>query len=82
MLYAEWCRSDVERVDDLEQRIRRVSELNMTPFSDGGVRNLNAERQAVMAEIGRKKGDTGGNGMPLEIMLTFPGMPNYKKPVS
>lgn len=82
VLYALWCLGDVERVEELEERIRRVSELNMMPFSNGGVKNLNSERSAVLSAITRPmRGEEVG--MPDEIMLTFPGMPHYRKgPVS
>lgn len=83
VLYGLWCLGDLERVEELEERIRRVSEVNMMPFSNVGVRNLNSERSAVLSAIQRSlDGGVTASGMPEEIMLTFPGMPHYKKPVS
>ena len=80
VLYALWCLGDVERVEELEARIERVSLASMTPISQGGVKNLNSERQAVMAEIRKQRNQ--GDEMPVAVLLTFPGFPHYKGPVS
>jgi hypothetical protein len=80
VLYALWCLGDLERVDDLEQRVRRVSELSMTPITPGGARNLNAEREAVLREIRRPV--RALVEPDLAQFLDWPGMPNYRKPVS
>lgn len=46
----------------------------------GNGRELEREQQKYFSRLSRGEREAGG--MPDEIMLTFPGMPNYKGPVS
>lgn len=46
-----------------------------------GGKQLDQEQRAFRTRLARGEVSEGG-GMPDEIMLTFPGMPNYKGPVS
>jgi hypothetical protein len=82
VLYALWCLEDVERVDRLEARWQAAQQAMRLPITDGGARNLNDELQAVQREIRTPFGRGTSTGMPTEVLLTFPGMPNHRKPVS
>lgn len=72
---------DVERVDEIEERAKAAKSATLLPFTDAGARNLSDELAAVEREINQPAGRSVG-GMSLAKMRTFPGMPDYKKPVS
>jgi hypothetical protein len=76
VLYALWCLGDIERVEALEAEAARVQANSMMPLTDVGVRNLNQARSRLMADLRRRpRGE--GDGMSLEQLATFPGMPRY-----
>ena len=70
----------MERIEGLEQEHRDIRTAFRTHYATHDGKKLMAEQSAFRTSLSR--GDPVIDGMPEEIMLTFPGMPNYKGPVS
>lgn len=81
MLYAVWILEDLERVDALVQRGERLQAGWMTYYGVNKPEQLNREQEAFSQQLNKPL--TPSSGMPVDKLLTFPGMPNYRKgPVS
>lgn len=71
----------MERIEALELEHRDLMLAFKVQHSQGEGKALMRDQDAYFAKLGRAERD--GSTMPRDIMLRFPGMPNYKKrPVS
>lgn len=70
----------MDRIDALEQEHRDLMTGFRVNHAMGSGRELEKEQQKYFAKLRVTEKDQGG--MPRDVMLTFPGFPNYKGPVS
>lgn len=71
----------MERIDGLEQEHRDIMAGFRTHYADRKPKELEAEQSRFFAKL-RAGGPRNTDSMPLEVMLTFPGFVNHKKPPS
>lgn len=82
MLFAVWCLGDLERVEDLEARMKATQRASMLPFTETGAKNLNEERRAVLRDVHRRPVGEKRPDVDIKKFLDFPGMPNYRGQIS
>ena len=72
----------MERIEGLEQEHRDLMAGFRVHYADRNPKQLEAEQRRYFAKLNTAE-RRAQSGMPLDVMLRFPGMPNYRKgPVS
>jgi hypothetical protein len=84
VLFALYGLDEVERVDDLAKNLERNDhawDIHHAVAMAWGAksRHLDRERDSVMRQI---RGTTPGRTVDVDAFMDWPGMPNYRKPVS